>query len=97
MPVAQGDLNLGGEFQQTQEVGYGGAALAYAFAELFLGEAALVDEALVGDGHLNGVEVLTVDILNQGQLKHLFVVSDTDEGRYLRKACQLGSPQAALT
>ena len=79
--VAESDLNLGREFQQAQEVGDGGAALADLSAQLFLGEAALINETLVRDGHFDGVEVLAVDVLDEGELKHLFVVGDTDECR----------------
>ena len=81
--VADGDLHLGGQLQQPQEVGHGTTAFAYLVAHFLLGHVALVDEALVGDGHLDGVQVFAVDVLDEGQFQHLLVVGHSYEYRNL--------------
>ena len=96
MSVADGDLHLGGQLQQSQEIGHGTAALANLVAHFLLGHVTFVDEALVGDGHLNGVQVLAMDVFDEGQFKHLLIVSHADEHRNLGQTCHFGGPQSAL-
>ena len=50
-------------------VGDSGAVLADPAGDLCLGEAELGDHPLVGGGGLDGIEVLTLDVLDEGQLK----------------------------
>ena len=97
MSVADGDLHFGGQFEQAQEVGDGAAALADLVAKLFLGQVALVDETLVGDGHLYGIEVFAMDVFDERQFKHLLVVGDADKHRNGLHAGELGGSQTAFS
>ncbi len=85
--VAKSELHFGGQLEQAQEVGHGGAFLADALAEAFLCEVVLVDELAECKGYLNGVEVLALDILDQGHLGELAVVGRANIGRH---RCQSG-------
>mgnify|MGYP002348776164 CR=1 FL=1 len=57
-----GDRALQGlrQLQQPQRVGHSGPRLAQALGQLLLGEAELLQAAAVGDGRLNGVDVLAL-------------------------------------
>ena len=79
--VMQSQLHLGGQFEQTQEVGDGGAFLADALAQPFLGEVVLVDKFPEGQRDFDGVQVLTLDVLDERHLGHLAVVGRSDVGR----------------
>ena len=74
-------LALGGEAQQAQEVGYGGAFLAHALAQALLCHRAVLEQFLVCQGYLDGVEVLALYVLYQGHLGELRCVGLADVRR----------------
>ena len=56
-----------------------------------------LDEGLIGQRHLHGIEVFALDILHQSHLHHLVVGSHTHIGRNLFETSQLGSAVTTLT
>ena len=87
--LPDGDLHLGRELQKADVVGDGGPVLPDPFAQLLLGEVTLLQQPVVADGDLDGVEVLAVDVLDERQLQHLLVVGDPDVAGDLFKAGDL--------
>ena len=69
-----------GEFEEAEEVCDRGAVLAGALGHLLLGEAELAGEALVGAGLLDRIEVLALEVLDDGDLHRLLVGDLTDDG-----------------
>ena len=88
--------HLLGQGQQAQGVGDGGAGFAHALGHLLLGQAVLLHQHPVAPGLLGGVQVLPLEVLNQGQLHHLAVVGLDDDGGHLVQAGQLGGAPAPL-
>ena len=80
--VFQGHLHLGRELQQAHVVGDGGAALADALRNLGLRHARCLGQVLIGQGNLDGIQVLALNILNQRHLHHVLVLDCTDVSRY---------------
>ena len=67
--VGQGPLHPGGQLEEPQGVGDGGPALAHPAGHLLVGVAELVDQLLEGGRLLQRVEVLAVEVLDQGLLQ----------------------------
>ena len=95
--VAQAKLNLGWQIEQTQEVGNSSAFLADALAQSLLCEVILVDEFTEGEGNLNGVEVLALNILDESHLGELGVVSVAYIGWHAVELCDFCSTVASLS
>ena len=89
--------DLGGELEQAQEVGDRGAVLAGALRHLLLGEAEFAGEALVGAGLLDGIEILALEVLDDGDLHGLLVGDLADDGGDGGFAGALGGEPAALS
>ena len=85
-------LDLFGEFQEAQGIGDVRAAAADLLGEHLLRELEGVRLCLFDD-----VEVLALDVLDQGNLADLCVVIFSHKCRYFFKPRFAGSPQAALT
>ena len=66
--VAQSELYFCRQFQQAEEVGYGGAFFAYAFAEAFLRQLVLVDQFFECQGYFYGIQILSLNVLDQSHL-----------------------------
>ena len=73
-------LDLGGKLEEAELVGDRGALLAHAVGHLLLGEAAFLHEALVAEGHFDRIQVLALDVLDDGHLQHALVVGVADVG-----------------
>ena len=86
--VAQSQLHRGGKFEETQGVGHRGPPLPHFLAQFLLREVVLLDELLVSQRHLNGVEVFALDILHQRHLHHIFIVGGADVGGNCCETCQ---------
>ena len=52
---------------------------------------------LIGESHLNGIQILTLDILHKSHLHDTLVLNGTDIGRNGRETSQLGSTPAAFS
>ena len=94
--VPQSQLNLGGQFEQTQEVGNRCTVLADALAQAFLGQVVLVYEFAEGECDFNRVQVFSLDVLDQRHLGEFAVIDRADIGGNGVKASQLGSPETAF-
>ena len=82
LAVLEGHLHLCGELEQPEVVGDGGAVLADLLRESVLRQVVLLDEVLVGQGYFDGVEVLALNVLDEGHLHHVFVVGRAHVGGY---------------
>ena len=71
-----------------------GAGLVDELAELLLGMAIFVDQALIGLRLLDRVEVLALDILDQRDLERLVVAELADDRREFRAAAP-AAPRAS--
>jgi len=92
--VAQTELHLCRQFEQTQEVGYRGAFLAYTRRQLLLCEPILVDEFFKRQRHLYGIQILALNVFDERHLCQLAVVCRTD---ICRHRCQSGFLGGAAT
>jgi len=72
-------LHLGVEFQKPHGVGHRRTALANAFADLFLSEAKLLGQTLVGRRLLNRIESLALEVFDEGQLQNFLVACLSDD------------------
>ena len=95
--VAQPELNLSGQTEQTEEIGYRGPLLAYTLAQTLLGEPILVYEFLESECYFYGIEILSLDILDESHLGKLSVVGRADIGRHSGESGHLRCTVAALT
>jgi len=95
--VAEVVLECGAEFEQPERVGNHGAAFADFEGDLLLCELELLDQLRVTLGFLHRVEVLALQILDQGQLEHGAVVGFPHDDGHLGQAQKLGCAPAALT
>src|ERR1019366_1961383 len=87
---------FGGELEEAQEVGDGGAVLAGTLRHLLLGEAEFAGEAMKGAGLLDRIEVLALEVLDDGDFHGLLVGDLADDGGDGGNACALGGEPAAL-
>ena len=73
-------LDFGGEFEEPELVRHGGALLSHAVRHLLLRQAAFLHQALVAHRHLDRIQVLALDVLDDGHLQHALVVRVADVG-----------------
>ena len=64
----------------------GSAALPNPLGDLFLGKAKIAVKPRVGPGLFDRIQVLALQIFNQGQFKNLPVAGLADDGRCIREA-----------
>ena len=102
--VADGDLALGEvdldvrvEIEQAHRVGDGGAGFADAGGDLFLLEGEFLGEPDVSGGFLDGVEILALEVLDEGHFQNIPVRCDALDDRDGGEAEFLRSAPAALT
>ena len=85
------------QVQQPQGVGHGGTGLAYTFGRFLLGHVVLLHQHLVPLGLFDGVQILTLQVLDHGQLHGLAVVGLNDHSRHLSQPRHTGGAPPALT
>ncbi len=90
-------LDLQGEPEEAEHVGDGGAVLAGALGDLLVGEAELAVEALEGVGDFDGVQVLALDVLDEGDLHEAIVGELLDDDGDVMEAGQAGGTEAAFS
>ena len=88
--------NLVTETQQTQGVCYGGTGLAHLSGGLFLGHVIVVDQSLISQGFFHRVQILTLQVFNQGQLRGFFVIRFDDDNRNFGQSRNSGGTPPAL-
>ena len=89
-------LHLGRQLQQPDQIGDGRAVDLHPRGQLFLRALVLVDVALERLGLFDRVEVLALNVLDDGQLGHLPVVDVADLHGHLPPVGGLGGAQPAL-
>ena len=94
--LADGLLDGRVEVEEAQRVRDGRAGLADALGHLFLGEAELVDQLAVGMGLLDRIEVLALDVLDEGELELVARRELAHDRRHPLEPGQLRCPDAAL-
>src|SRR5690606_26742495 len=94
--VAQGGLDAWGQPEEPERVRHRRPVLPYLVGHLLLRQPDLLDEPLVAEGDLDGVEVLALDVLDDGHLEHRLGVGLADEGGDLAEAGAAGGAEAAL-
>ena len=85
---AYGFLHGGGDREQTQGVGDGGARPAHLLRDLLLGQAEVVDEAPEPLRLIHGIEVRALEVLDQGERELVLLVgaaNDRGDGRAGRR------------
>ncbi len=81
LAVTDEPLHRRWELEQAQRVRDGGPALADPVSDGVVGEVEVLDELLIGGGLVERVEVLPVEVLDEGLLEARRVVGDLDERR----------------
>ena len=90
-------LHFCGEFEEAELVGHGNAVLAHAPGKFVLGEAALVHQPLIAEGQFDGVQILALDILDDGHFQHALFIGILDIcGNHIQARHDAGAV-AALT
>jgi hypothetical protein len=89
-------LDFRRELEQPDHVGDGGAVLARAAADLFVAEFVLACEAVIGGGHFDGVQILALDIFDQGNFEEFLIGELLDYHRDLCQSGQAGCAPAAF-
>ena len=69
------------KFHKSHGIGYRGTGFANTFRNDFLLHAKVLGESEVSLGFLDGIEVLTLNILDQCHFEHFLVSSFTDNNR----------------
>ena len=87
--VLQGHLDLCRQFQQTHVVRHRGTALAHAFRDLLLRHTCSLCQMLIGQRDLNGVQILTLDVLHECHLHRIIFLHRTDIGGDRGQTCHL--------
>ncbi len=95
-PFLEGELQLVGKLQQTQVVGYRRTVLTHLLREGLLRQVALLDEALQAEGDFDGVEVLTLDVFDEGHRVQVLVVDLADVDRQRCEPRPSGGAPAAF-
>ena len=85
------------QLQQAHRVGDMAARLADGTGQLVMRQAEFTDQALQPVGLLDRVEVLSLQVLDQGRCHRIAIVKRADVNRHVVQPGQLGGPPTALT
>ncbi len=86
-----------GQVEQAHQVCNMAARFADESGERLLAMAELIDQALIGLRFLNGIEILALDILDQGDFQRLGLAEVADNGRNAMELRLLGRAPASLS
>ncbi len=78
--IGEQSSDSGGELEQSEEVGDGGAVFSDDFADLGMGEGEFVDESFVSFGFLQRVEVTPLQVFDECEGEERFIVDGADDG-----------------
>ena len=95
-PLAERRLHARRQLEEPERVGDRRPALPHLLGHLLLRQADLLHEALVAERHLDRVEVLALDVLDDGHLEHGLRVRLADVARDAREPGAAGRPEPAL-
>ncbi len=81
------------ELEQTEGVGDGGAIFSGALGDLLLSEVELVGKALEGVGLLDGIEILALEVFDEGHFhRHTLRYVTDDNGHAVHFGALSGAP-----
>lgn len=89
-------LDVLGKLENAHEIGDGGAVLADAGGDILLGEIEFVIEALIGKGLFNAIEIVALDVFDEGDFQGFGGGGITDEDGNFREAGELRCTPAAF-
>ena len=89
-------LDVGMELENAEEVRDGGAIFADFYRGFFLGEIEIFDQLAVAERFFNRVEILALEILDEGEFENFAVVSFADEDGKFGEAGELGGAPATF-
>lgn len=93
--VPQVVLDFGGQFEEPEGVGDGGAAFANLLRGFVLSEIKLLDKLLQSGCFFDGIQVFALEVFDERQFHHFAVVRFANDGGDSFEACQLrGAPTA---
>jgi hypothetical protein len=90
-------LNITGEPEQAEHIGDRGPVFARTLRYLFMTELVFTCQAVEGLGDLNGIQILALDVLNEGDFHEAVVGIVLNDYRNLGKAGKFGGAPAALS
>ena len=94
--LCQAQLDLGREPEETKIITDRRARLTYSLGKIFLLHIGVLEQTMVGKGYLNGVEILTLDILDECHFHNLLIVCRLDVGGDSRQTCPFASSPTPL-
>src|SRR2546422_10795481 len=89
-------LNFRRELQKSEHIGNRDAVLADAPGYFLLSQAKLNDQALIGLGFLNGVQIFSLQVFDQCDFEGGVLAGFANDRRDARQARTLGSPPASF-
>jgi hypothetical protein len=96
--AALGDelLKVGGKLEEAERIGDGGAIFAGSLADFFGTEREFGAEAAEGVGGFDGIQVLALNVLDEGDFEKAVVGNLPDDYGDVFEAGKLSGPPAAL-
>ena len=94
--LAKQGLYLRRKIQQAHRIGHRGAVFTDALCDVFLTHVEFPGEPRIGFGFLDGIQVLTLNVLDQGHLQDIAVGGLALDDRNLLQAELFGGTEAAL-
>jgi len=91
------DLNVLRQTQKAQEIGYRRPIFASALTELLMAQVVLPREAIQGLRDFDGIQVFTLNVLDQGDLEEAFAGEFLHNGRHFSQFRQTGRTPPAFT
>ncbi|MCI5158943.1 MAG: hypothetical protein D3906_11015 [Candidatus Electrothrix sp. AUS1_2] len=90
-------LQRRGEIQESEGIGHSGTVAPYPAGDFFLGQMKFFNKTGVGASLFNGIQILTLDIFNQGQLQGFVITAGLhDNHRYFFLADQTSCSEPPL-
>ena len=89
-------LNVRMELENPEEVGDRGAIFSDLHRSFFLGEIEILDELAVAESFLDRVEILALEILDEGEFENFAIIGFADEDGKFGEAGDLGGAPAAF-
>ena len=90
-------LDVRMQLKNAQEVRDGGAIFTDFHRSFFLGEIEILDQLAVAERFLDWVEILALEIFDEGELENFAIVRFADEDGELGEAGDLGGAPATFT
>ena len=95
LPLFHHSLHTFIQLQQPEGIGDDRPAFGNTPGNLLLGQAEFLHQPLIGPGLLHGIQVLSLQVLNQGKLHDLLIIIFPDYDRhFLQSGLHAGPPSA---